>query len=204
MTEPNRSRTSFGPVLLAGAGSAGCLALAASRTWLQASGAAASVTKTVEVSGSDAAPLGLALALVALAGWGVILVSGTRARRTAMAINAVATLGVLAVVVTFWSEDHGPALEALQAIGVPRIESISHQPWYWITAVLGLAQLAVLAFGYRDAPTWPTMSSRYDAPGDRAAGRPNAGAADPAATAEPLADLELWKALDEGRDPTSG
>jgi hypothetical protein len=42
---------------------------------------------------------------------------------------------------------------------------------------------------------WPEMGRRYDAPAARAVA-PGGG------PAEEQENLELWKALDEGRDPT--
>ena len=65
--------------------------------------------------------------------------------------------------------------------------------WYWIALVAALVALvpAVLAVGL--TPTWPEMGRRYDAPVGQAAG-----------TAEQpeRENLDLWKAMDEGRDPT--
>jgi Tryptophan-associated transmembrane protein (Trp_oprn_chp) len=40
--------------------------------------------------------------------------------------------------------------------------------------------------------SWPEMGSRYDAPGRRAE------AEDPAR----MEEIDLWRAIDEGRDPT--
>jgi uncharacterized membrane protein (TIGR02234 family) len=167
---------------------------------LHASGAAAGGTQHVDVPGSDAAPLALALALVVLAGWGVILVSRTAARRIAAVIGLVATAGVLVVVVTQFSDTHGPAARALAALGATDVAAVSHQPWYWITGVAALAQMVVLAVAFRVAATWPTMSSRYDAPAER---RDDAISDATLPDDDELADLQLWKALDEGRDPTT-
>lgn len=192
------ARTSFGPVMLVGAGSAGLLALASSRTWLHATGTAASSTQRVDVSGSDAAPLALALALVALASWGVVLVSRTRARRVALGFAALAALGVLAVVVSAGPGAHDAAARALAEHGADGVRSLSRQPAYWLTAVAAVLQLAILAVAFRAAPAWPSMSSRYDAPGGQAATVSEAVADD-----APVSDLDLWKALDEGRDPTT-
>jgi cytochrome c-type biogenesis protein CcmH/NrfG len=43
------------------------------------------------------------------------------------------------------------------------------------------------------APRWPAMGSKYDAPATRAE----------AGTAEPVTEQEMWRALDDGRDPTA-
>src|SRR5690606_6982867 len=64
---PTPVRRSFGPALLAGLGGGTLATLAATRTWATATGEAAGVEVTAEASGTSAAPLPWALALVALA-----------------------------------------------------------------------------------------------------------------------------------------
>jgi uncharacterized membrane protein (TIGR02234 family) len=121
-------------------------------------------------------------------------------------LGLIATSGALAVVIAFWSGDRSAAASALGSLGSTRISSVTHGPWYWITAVAAIGQLGALLVAFRDAPTWPTMSSRYDAPGerrDRAGSNNETDDGSGLVPAEPLADLELWKALDEGRDPTT-
>jgi hypothetical protein len=49
---------------------------------------------------------------------------------------------------------------------------------------------AVVAVRY--VPGWPEMGSRYDAP---------TGAAEPSDPAD-MEDVDLWRAIDQGRDPT--
>jgi uncharacterized membrane protein (TIGR02234 family) len=62
--------------------------------------------------------------------------------------------------------------------------------WKYVTAVAFVLAALLGGITARLGATWPTMSSRYDAP-----------AARPAVEA-PQSDAEMWKALDEGRDPT--
>ncbi len=71
-------------------------------------------------------------------------------------------------------------------------------------AVVGAVVSAVLfAVAWRAAPTWPEMSSRYDAPvGDRADADESAGPRGAEVSGEPTPS-ELWTAMDEGRDPTA-
>lgn len=189
-------RSSFGPVLLAGLASAALTAVAASQTWLHARVEGVGRGRGVDVAGSDAAPLALALALVALAAWGVILVSQVRARRVAAAIGLVAALGAFVVAAALWPDVRDVATRVAANQGVGDVGTVSRQPWYWITAFAALCQAAVLVVAFRAAPTWPTMSSRYDAPGT--------SADDPGVEPESMPDLELWKAFDEGQDPTAG
>ncbi len=58
-----------------------------------------------------------------------------------------------------------------------------------------MASVAATALAVRWVRHWPEMGSRYDAPGAAAE------------TAEPppedRSNLDLWKAMDEGRDPTA-
>ena len=58
----------------------------------------------------------------------------------------------------------------------------------------------MLAVAWRLAPGWPEMGSRYDAPSGGGAARGEAARAREA----PRTDLDTWRALDEGRDPTTG
>jgi hypothetical protein len=64
-----------------------------------------------------------------------------------------------------------------------------------VAAVAGAVSLAAAVAAVRFAPTWPEMGSRYDAPGEG-----------PQEEAEPAdrSSLELWRLMDEGRDPTTG
>ena len=61
--------------------------------------------------------------------------------------------------------------------------------WYWVAGVGAAVCLFTLAVAVRKAPSWPAMGSRYDAPAARAAG--------------PATDQDLWRAMDEGHDPTA-
>jgi uncharacterized membrane protein (TIGR02234 family) len=188
---PAKGRRTFGPVLLAGLATAALAAVGASQTWLVARGDAAGITVSTKVSGSDAAPLALALALVALAAWGVVLVSRTTARRIALVLGACATIGVLVVMLGL--DTDSVAGRVLADRGASTVSHLAHRPWFFTTAVAAVLQLITLVLAFRVVPAWPTMSSRYDAP----------SAAAPAEAAEDLDDLTLWKALDEGRDPTA-
>lgn len=193
MAEPAAGRRTFGPVVLTGLGSGALTAVAASQTWFTASGDAAGLAVRVPVAGSDAAPLALAAALLALASWGVVLVSRTPGRRIASGIGLVAALGVLAVVVALWSGADDAGIDALADRGATGLGELSRGAWYWVTGLGAVLQVVALAAAFRLAPTWPTMSSRYDAP---------AASGDAPAVEADADELTLWKALDEGHDPT--
>ena len=61
--------------------------------------------------------------------------------------------------------------------------------------------LASTVLALRLVRTWPEMGSRYDAP----TGARGGDGTDPAeAPADhPTENIDIWKALDEGRDPTA-
>lgn len=177
----------FGAVVLAGLATSGMTAVAAAQPWYRAAGEYRVIGLSDAGSEADM-PLALACALVALAAWGVVLVTGATARRTVLVVGMLAGLGVLACVV------RAPVLlpdQIADRLGAADAE-IQQTGWYVVTCVAVVLVLAAMVVGWRLAPRWPTMSSRYDAP---AVGSPRAasGEAD---------ELALWKALDEGRDPT--
>jgi uncharacterized membrane protein (TIGR02234 family) len=184
---------SFAPTVLAGLAGAVVAAVAAGRTWATASGSAAGVHVRAGVTGSDAAPLALALALVSLAAWGVVLVVRGTARRVVAGIGAAAALGVVAATVAGFGRAHADATDAAVAKGAARgVVEANVSGWYYLTVLGGVLALAGFVVAVAAAPRWPAMGSRYDAPrapGDRGTG--------PAVT-----DTDMWRALDDGRDPT--
>ena len=60
--------------------------------------------------------------------------------------------------------------------------------WYYACAVGAVLTLAAFLVAVVAAPRWPAMGSRYDAPAAR--------------SAQPRTEQDLWRALDEGHDPT--
>ena len=181
---------SFGPTVVLGLAGAALGAVAAAKDWARATGDAAGVTVHAAAKGSETAPLVLALSLVALAAWGVVLVLRGRARRVVAVAGALAGAGALAAGVAAFGSVRHAALTALAAKGATGgTAHVGLTAWY-VTAVAALL-VCLVAFGVavRRAPGWPAMGSRYDAPGTRAA--------------EPVTDRDLWRALDEGHDPTA-
>ena len=135
-----------------------------------------------------------ALGLVVLACWGVVLVTRGRVRRAVAALGVLAAAGALVAVLVAYPQAIDDLRDELAQVGVTD-PSLHHTPWYWL-AVAGAA-LAVVAgvLAVRWAPQWPEMGRRYDAP--------TSGPEAPQAPAEEQTNLDLWKALDEGRDPTA-
>lgn len=187
---PPAGRRTFAPVVLLGLASAGLAAVAGNRAWVEWVGSSEGQGSLLTVTGDDTAtvPLAGALALALLACWGVVLVTRGRVRRAVATLALVVSAGMVATAVLgYRSATHGLRSD-LAEIG---IDDLSVQPlvWYWVFLVC--AVVAVLATGaaVRLAPAWPEMGSRYDAPGAAPQTREETG-------------LDLWKALDEGRDPT--
>jgi uncharacterized membrane protein (TIGR02234 family) len=196
MPERSRRRT-FGPVVLLGLASAGLLAVAGNRSWAEATGGSAGQLSSLALSvDAGKAPAAGALALVVLACWGVVLVSRGRVRRAVAALGVLASVAALVAVVAGW----GSVVDTLRSdyaeVGLADV-SVSHTWWFWAAAAGAVLSLVATGLAVWWAPTWPEMGSRYDAP---------AGAAAPAPPADPAeqSNLELWKAIDEGRDPTAG
>lgn len=181
----------FARAVLGGLAAAALTAVAAAQPWAEASGDNAGVAVTAAADGAETAPLALALALVALAAWGVLLVVRGRLRRVVAVLGALAAAGVVAAAVTAFGVAQDDAVAAVQAAGATSdVFRSSLTGWYWTAAVAAVLSLAALVVAVVRVPRWPAMGSRYDNP---------AAARD----AAPATDEDLWKALDEGRDPTA-
>lgn len=207
MPERVRSR-SFGPTVVLGLSAGALTAVAATRDWATASGSAAGVDVSAAAKGSSSAPLGIALGLVALASWGVVLVLRGRVRRVVALVGALASAGVLAATLAALGGVQDDAVEALVGRGATGDTSTaSLTGWYFACAVSAVLTLGSFAVAVALAPGWPAMGSRYDAPATRtAAASAAAGAAAGAGTGAgggPVTEQDMWRALDDGRDPTA-
>jgi uncharacterized membrane protein (TIGR02234 family) len=80
-------------------------------------------------------------------------------------------------------------------------DSTSTTAWPWAVAAGCLVSAAAFAVAFARAGSWPEMSSRYDAPGDHGTHGAHAPAAGADADEQP-SGAALWKAIDEGTDPT--
>jgi uncharacterized membrane protein (TIGR02234 family) len=188
------TRRLYAPVVIA-LMAVGALALyAVTRTWLSASLATPGLpADQVTVSGHDAAPVLVAVALVVAAGGLAVVAAGGWLRQVIGLV--IAALSVLAAVSAYRVDAAGePLAEALKASPafVGAMPPADRHVWqvaaclaFVAAAVLGLVVAAVS----RD---WPRMGRRYASP---AAVPP----ADPTDADDPAV---IWKAFDEGRDPT--
>jgi uncharacterized membrane protein (TIGR02234 family) len=187
MTDPRRT---FGPVVLLGLASAGLAAVAGNRPWAGWSAQSRSESSLLSLTGGDTAtvPLAGALALVLLACWGVLLVTRGRVRRAIAVLGLVVSAVMVATAVLGYRSATSGLRSDLAEAGVedPSVQSVA---WYWVFLACALVSVAATAAAVRLVPAWPEMGSRYDAPGATATRRDET-------------DLDLWKALDDGRDPT--
>ncbi|HET6937105.1 MAG TPA: Trp biosynthesis-associated membrane protein [Nocardioides sp.] len=191
-------RRSFGVVVGAGLASAVLAAVAGRQPWAHGSapGGFGELSATVE---AGKVPAASAFSLVVLACWGVLLVTRGRVRRVVAVLALVASLGLAAAVVVGFSTAPDNVRDAYHELGVEHPD-VGLSGWYWVAVVATVLTVLSTAAAVRLVPGWPEMGRRYDAP---------AGTTDdpsPASSERPPEDqenLELWKAMDEGRDPTA-
>jgi uncharacterized membrane protein (TIGR02234 family) len=192
-------RRTFGPVVLAGLASGVLAAVGGNRIWAVPDAGAAAILGMSPVGGAEAAgrmPLATALALVALACWGVLLVTRGRFRRAVSALGVLAAIGTLATTVVGFVTTPRDVRDELSSYGASDVGA-HHTAWFWVTVVAALLASAAAVLAVRWVPAWPEMGSRYDAP--------VGGPVEPVADVEPeeQSSLDLWRAMDEGRDPTA-
>jgi uncharacterized membrane protein (TIGR02234 family) len=223
MTSPKRQ---YGYALLAGAVGAGLVLLAVRAQWAQAvfTPQKPLTAEVVNVSGSDLVPLAGALALAALAGLVAVIATRGVARRVvgvllalfgagagAAVLTTVTAQTVLSVAAGKVASPESAALSgtagsttsgssgsgAVVVTGSAGHAIMTGAPWH-IAVIVGA--LLIFAAGLATAlrsQDWPVMSTRYDAPGTRAAAA--AGDGRPARAADAAS---MWESLNGGEDPT--
>lgn len=208
---PGGRRRTFGPVVLAGVAAAVVAAVAGTKPWVAGEsggiessdgGAMSSVLSLDSVAES---PLAAALSLVLLACWGVILVTRGRFRRAIAVLALLAALGLTAATIeAFFNLPDALAASLLELSGVDTV-STSLTAWYPVALVAALASVPSTLAAVRLVGSWPEMGTRYDAPaGTQAGGAAGQDSRDDASHDHPPTEnIDIWKALDEGRDPTA-
>jgi hypothetical protein len=112
-------------------------------------------------------------------------------------VGAGAALGTLAIAVyALFRAADGVRATLRDQLGMSRravdlLVEVHLTGWLWLALVGSVAALAAFGAAVRWSPSWPGMARRYDAPGGRSA------------AGEPSTNLEIWKAIDEGHDPTA-
>ena len=196
MPEP---RATFVPVVGVGLASGTLAAVAASKPWVVDTSHSAGSDPLGLVADAGEMPLALALSLVVLACWGVLLVTRGMVRRVVAVLALLVSVGLAITVVVGLSTLPDQVLAA-----VPEGASLSEEAtvtsvtgWAWAAAVAAVVSVVATTLAVWWVGHWPEMGSRYDAPG--------AGGAETPADLPPeeRTNLDLWKQLDEGRDPTA-
>jgi len=182
------ARRWFGPAFLAGTAGAGLCALAGSKPWAAPDGHPGA---TLVDSAGGHVPLAAALGLAGLACWGVVLVTRRTVRRLVAVLGAVVAVGLVVTAVVGRSAALDSARRTTVDLG--RTPTGVHTTGWWVVALVGaVLALCASAVAVRHAVGWPEMGSRYDAPG---------GTRETPDPAE-MEDVDLWRAIDQGRDPT--
>lgn len=181
-----RSRRAFLPTLLVGVPAAAVAAVAANQPLLTSpmlTGDRFADVGTIPLAGS--------LALVPLVAWAALLLLRGRSRTVAAVAGLVSAIGALAAADAGRDGTHDAMAKAFGDLGRAGRFTSGLSVWFWVMAVACLATALAFTVALRHASRWPGLSRRYDAP-----------AARPTRT-EPVSNQELWKAIDDGRDPTT-
>lgn len=198
---PGRQRRSFGPVVLLALTSGGLAAYAGTKPWVDGEGADSGPGFARVAWGEVASsPLATALGFVLLACVGVVLVTRGRFRRAITWLAVLVAAGYAATVAwaPFSLPDH--LREQVRVRTGAQLDSTSLTGWYYAGVLAAVLVVVSALLMVRLVRWWPEMGSRYDAP----AGERSATAATTGPAAEvPSDNIDIWKALDEGRDPTA-
>ena len=188
-------RRLYGPIVLGTLAAGGLAFFALGRTWASSNVVAEGLTADrVAATGTDAHPLGAALAVVVVASSLAILAASRRVRQTVGGFTALVALVGIWVIVFNGDAPDGAITAAVEKspafTGSNHPDALQETAWSYV-ALAGFVVAALLgALTMRFAPSWPTMGSRYDAPPVRSSAQ------------QTQDDNDMWKALDEGRDPT--
>jgi uncharacterized membrane protein (TIGR02234 family) len=194
MPEP---RATLVPVVGLGLAAGTLAAVAGAQPWVVDTTLPAGSDPLGLVADAGEMPLALALSLVVLACWGVLLVTRGMVRRVVAVLALLVSIGLVVTVVVGLFTLPDQVLESFPE-GTRRTTDVNptqETVWVWTAAVGALLSVVTTALAVRWVGHWPEMGSRYDAPG-------GSGASGSEAPPEDASSLDLWKSIDEGRDPT--
>lgn len=197
VSSPDRRRT-FGPVVLVGVAAGVLAAVAANRPWVSGSAGAVDtsagdeLTSVLRLDTFQQSPLAGALALLVLACWGVLLVTRGLFRRGVAVLGALAAVALLVTTVLARGSLHDSLAQALREAAAAPTAQVSVTGWWWVALAASVVVIVASVAAVALVAAWPEMGARYDAP---AQGEPS--------LREPETNLDIWKALDEGHDPTA-
>ncbi|WP_148614718.1 Trp biosynthesis-associated membrane protein [Nocardioides rubriscoriae] len=199
MAEQQAARRRFGVVVLGGLAAGTLAAVAGNQAWVSIDDGGtgdAAFASAVSAGGDLTAPPVTATALVLLATWGVVLVSRGRPRRAVAWLGLLAALAVLGFALATWVTRPGDVSDELRNLDV----GVGRTLWAHVGVLAGAGAVATSLLAVRGVRGWPEMGTRYDAPAGAAGAAKGVGPS--GLPVEEQASINLWKALDEGRDPT--
>jgi uncharacterized membrane protein (TIGR02234 family) len=198
MRERLASRGGYAVTILVGLAASGVCALGVARPWARATATVHGLPPIqASVDGADVAPVAAALAVVCLAGFGAVLATRGWVRR-AIGILIAACAATVVVVAAVPSSTTGLLEDALSARGWTA-GGYDRTVTVWRLAVVVAGIIVVLAgvVVARFAGEWATMGTRYDSPSESRQSTPKG-------VDEPMSEAAMWRALDDGGDPTNG
>ena len=188
----------FAPTVVGTLALGGLMFLGASRTWVSAAVRAEGLpTDEVAVTGADGLPVVAAMALVVAAGGLAVLSTRGRLRQVVGCVIVAASLLILVFVLTGAAQLESAFDDAVRqsaAFTGGDIPEPDGSAWRWIVGACAVLTSALGALAVASSAQWPTMSGRYDRPG---------AVEEPTVDPDEASGSELWKALDDGRDPTA-
>jgi uncharacterized membrane protein (TIGR02234 family) len=190
------SRTGYGLTILIGLAASGLCAVAVAQPWARATATVPGLPPIeASVDGADVAPVAAALAVVCLAALGAVIATRGWLRR-ALGILIVGCAAVVVYVAVAPGSTAGLLEDALSAKGWTGGDyHHSVTAWRVVAVVGGIVAIAAGAIVARFGGEWATMGTRYDSPAEAQSARATAD--------EQLSDAAMWRALDDGGDPTN-
>ena len=166
----------------------------AGRAWVvvDVAGTALLPGRSVDVDGADLSPGLRALGLVGLAGVPALAASRGRGRRVVGLVVLLTGLAVLAVTARLLAGDLGDRALLTPVVrdsGAADGAATAATAWPYVTALGGLLLLLAGLLVMVRGPNWAALGRRYDAPAPQ--------------PVRPVAERDLWEALDRGEDPTA-
>ena len=179
--------------MLVGVASGIALAMAGAETWFSLSQGSDS-SALVGITYSSSLDIGVvtsanAVALAGLACWGVLLVTRGWFRRVIALLGALTGVVELSTVVYSYVTLPDQVREQYeQASPGGTAPELGFTGWFWVAVAAAVLGLVAWVAAVRCVRQWPEMGRRYDAPVEARSDAP---------------PDDLWKAMDQGHDPTS-
>ena len=136
-------------------------------------------------------PLAATVSILPVLAWAALLLLRGKLRMLPAAVGMAASIGTIAAASAGMDAAHQELADEWLSLGQGDAFASEYSTWFWVLNVASLLGALAFSVSLRHGHLWPAMGRKYDAPG--------AGAA----PAEPTSNQDIWKAIDEGRDPTA-